>query len=66
MLVLARKKGEKIVVDGGITVCVVEIRGDTVRLGVEAPADVPVHREEVQRAILNGGARTARGRLPAT
>ena len=51
MLVLSRKKNESIVINKDITVCIVEIRGDKVRLGVEAPKDVPVHRREVQDAI---------------
>ncbi len=51
MLVLSRKKNECIVIDDKITITVVEIRGDKVRLGIEAPMDVPVHREEVFEAI---------------
>ena len=47
MLVLSRKKNESIVINDDITIVVVEIRGDKVRLGVEAPKDVPVHRREV-------------------
>lgn len=50
MLVLSRKKNESIMI-GDITIVVVEIRGDKVRLGVEAPKDVPVHRREVYDAI---------------
>ena len=51
MLVLSRKKNESIVINDDITVVVVEIRGDKVRLGVEAPKEVPVHRREVYEAI---------------
>jgi carbon storage regulator len=51
MLVLSRKKNESIVIDDDITIVVVEIRGDKVRLGVEAPKEVPVHRREVYDAI---------------
>lgn len=51
MLVLSRKKNESIVINDEITVVVVEIRGDKVRLGVEAPKEVPVHRREVYDAI---------------
>ena len=47
MLVLSRKKNESIVINNDITVTVIEIRGDKVRLGVEAPKDMPVHRREV-------------------
>ena len=51
MLVLSRKKNESIVIDKDITITVVEIRGDKVRLGIVAPKDVPVHRQEVWDAI---------------
>lgn len=51
MLVLSRKKDESIVINHDITIVVVEIRGDKVRLGIEAPKEVPVHRREVFEAI---------------
>ena len=51
MLVLSRKKNESIVINNDITVTVVEIRGDKVRLGIVAPKEVPVHRQEVFEAI---------------
>jgi carbon storage regulator len=53
MLVLSRKKNESIIINDHITVTVVEIRGDKVRLGIEAPKDVTVHRREVYEAIQN-------------
>jgi carbon storage regulator len=56
MLVLSRKKNESIVINDEITIVVVEIRGDKVRLGVEAPKEVPVHRREVYDAIRRGEA----------
>ena len=56
MLVLSRKKNESIVIDDRIKIVVVEIRGDKVRLGVEAPKEVPVHRQEVYDAIKRSGA----------
>ena len=63
MLVLSRKKNESIVINNDITIVVVEIRGDKVRLGVEAPKEVPVHRQEVFDAIrrndLSDGAKPA-------
>lgn len=51
MLVLSRKKNESIVINNDITITVVEIRGDKVRLGIVAPKEVPVHRQEVYEAI---------------
>lgn len=51
MLVLSRKKNEGIRINDDIEVVVVEIRGDKVRLGVEAPKNIPVHRQEVYDAI---------------
>lgn len=51
MLVLSRKKNESIVINSDIVITVVDIRGDKVRLGIVAPKDVPVHREEVYLAI---------------
>lgn len=52
MLVLSRKKNESIVVNDSIVITVVEIRGDKVRLGIEAPREVPIHRSEVHAAIV--------------
>jgi carbon storage regulator len=51
MIVLSRKKNESIVINNDVTVTVVEIRGDKVRLGIVAPKEVPVHRQEVFDAI---------------
>jgi carbon storage regulator len=51
MLVLSRKRDERIVIGGNIVITVIEVRGDKVRLGIEAPHDVPVHRQEVYDAI---------------
>ena len=51
MLILSRKLNESIVIDGRITVKVMRIEGDVVKLGIAAPADVPVHREEVYEEI---------------
>ena len=64
MLVLSRKKSESIVINNDITIVVVEIRGDKVRLGVEAPKEIPVHRREVYDAIQRNEAANAQS--PAT
>jgi carbon storage regulator len=50
MLVLSRKLNEKIVIDGGITITVVRIDKNQVRLGIQAPGDVSVYREELLRS----------------
>jgi carbon storage regulator len=52
MLVLSRQLEESIVIGDHIVVKVVDIRGDKVRLGIVAPENIPVHRQEVQEAIL--------------
>jgi len=51
MLVLSRKTGESIVIDGRITVKIIRLDGDIVKLGIEAPREVPVHRQEVYEEI---------------
>lgn len=51
MLILSRKLNESIVIDGRITVKIVRVDGDVVKLGIAAPADVPVHRQEVYDEI---------------
>ena len=51
MLVLSRKRDESIIIDGNIVITIVDIRGDKVRLGVQAPTSVSVHRKEVFDAI---------------
>jgi carbon storage regulator len=61
MLILSRKPGETIVIDGRIKVTVMRFEGEAVKIGIEAPAEVPVHRQEVydeiqrsnQQAITN-------------
>ena len=51
MLVLSRKKDESIVINDNIVITVVDIRGDKVRLGFEAPKEITIHRREVYDAI---------------
>jgi carbon storage regulator len=51
MLVLSRHRDESIMIGDNIVVTIVDIRGDKVRLGIEAPSDIPVHRQEVYEAI---------------
>ena len=51
MLVLARKVGQSIVISDNIEIVVIEVRGDQVRLGIEAPKTMPVHRKELLEQI---------------
>ena len=51
MLILSRKLGESLVIDGRIRVKIVRVEGDVIKLGIEAPADIPVHRQEVYEEI---------------
>jgi len=51
MLILSRKSGESIVIDGRVLVKIVRVEGDVVKIGVEAPPEVPVHRQEVYEEI---------------
>jgi carbon storage regulator len=53
MLVLSRKKGESIVVDGQVTVTVLDVQGGRIRLGFTGPTDVPIHRQEVFERVVD-------------
>lgn len=53
MLVLSRKKGETIIIGDGIEITVVDVQGDNVRIGVQAPREVKVYRQEVYEEIRN-------------
>ena len=59
MLVLTRKLGESIAIDDHIKIRVVQIKGKQVRLGIEAPKDTKIHREEVYQAIQNQNEQSA-------
>ena len=68
MLILSRKPGESIVIDGRIVVKIVRLEGDLVKLGIEAPAEVPVHRQEVYAEIQKNNQEamtTLKANLPA-
>jgi carbon storage regulator len=56
VLVLSRRQGESIVIGNHVTITVLEVRGDQIRLGIEAPRSVSVHREEVYRRVLEENA----------
>ena len=51
MLVLSRQRDESIIIGDNVVITIVDIRGDKVRLGIEAPDEIPVHRQEVYDAI---------------
>ena len=69
MLVLSRHRDESIMIGDEIVVTIVDIRGDKVRLGINAPSSIPVHRQEVFDAIqreAQGGGDPAMKKNPAT
>ncbi len=51
MLVLSRRSGESIIIDGKIEVKIITLKGGTVKVGIEAPREIPVHRKEIYEAI---------------
>jgi carbon storage regulator len=60
MLVLSRQRDESIMIGDNIVITIVDIRGDKVRLGINAPAEIPVHRQEVYEAIQRENLRASR------
>ena len=60
MLVLSRQRDESIMIGDNIVVTIVDIRGDKVRLGINAPSEIPVHRQEVYEAIQRENIQAAR------
>jgi len=65
MLVLSRKRDEQIVIDGDIVITIVDVRGDKVRIGIQAPPQVPVHRAEVYQALKAAEQAAAANKTPA-
>ena len=55
MLILTRREGESVKIGDGITITVLDVKGNQVRLGIEAPKDVAVHREEIHARICREG-----------
>lgn len=60
MLVLSRQRDESIMIGDNVVITVVDIRGDKVRLGIQAPHEIPVHRREVYEAIQKENLQAAR------
>ena len=60
MLVLSRQRDQSIVIGDDVQITIVDIRGDKVRLGINAPTEIPVHRQEVYEAIQRENLRAAR------
>ncbi len=60
MLVLSRQRDESIIIGDNIVVTIVDIRGDKVRLGINAPTEIPVHRQEIYEAIQRENLRASR------
>ena len=59
MLVLSRQRDESIMIGEDVVVTIVDVRGDRVRLGIDAPSEIPVHRREVYEAIHRENQRAA-------
>jgi carbon storage regulator len=64
MLILSRKSGESIVIDGRIHLKIVRVEGDVVKIGIEAPSDVPVHRREVYEELQRSNQQTLTTQKP--
>jgi carbon storage regulator len=60
MLVLSRHRDESIIIGDDVIITIVDIRGDKVRLGIDAPQDIPVHRREVYEAIQRENQKAAK------
>jgi carbon storage regulator len=65
MLVLSRQRDESIIIADNIKITIVDIRGDKVRLGIDAPKEIPVHRQEVFDAIQRENAQQNSEAIPA-
>lgn len=66
MLILSRRSGESVVLDGGIEIKVTEINGDKVRLGIAAPASIKVYRKELYSTIKENQSAAQRGPMSET
>jgi carbon storage regulator len=65
MLILSRKAGETVVIDGNIRVKIVRLEGDVVKIGIEAPAEISIHRQEIYDEIQRSNKEALTGGRPA-
>jgi carbon storage regulator len=64
MLILSRKTGEKIIINGDIEITIAELRGSEVRIGISAPKNVSIYREEVYRKVQQENVKAMVGKTP--
>lgn len=60
MLILSRRKGESIVIGDNIEICVIDVQGEVIKIGIDAPRTVSVHRKEIYNEIENANREAAR------
>lgn len=65
MLIISRKKDEGLIIGDNISVRILDVSGDTVKIGIEAPRQIPVHREEIYKRIQEANIQAATSPLPA-
>lgn len=65
MLVLTRKKSESIIINDEIEITVVDIQNDQVRIGIDAPKNIPVYRKEIYLAIKEENIKAAQNKVPS-
>ena len=60
MLILSRRKGESIVIGDNIEICIIDVQGEVIKIGIDAPRTVSVHRKEIYNEIENANREAAR------